>query len=323
MTEFHFGSLQINCSNHAMVDQAAQFRLKRNIPGGLTGWESRPAWGRISLKAYCISPRRPRDAHASCRVELRQLKAETPCGAWRACEGDARNPARNDRPPGGAISWPDGCVRAPDYPRPGLEKGCDRSLDAVAVARLRFDGPGASELERRWMAGCRTRMPHTIDDPAAELFNGESAILLVEDDQADVMLLRQALRKAQVTNLVSVVKDGQEAIQYLSREGPYADRPKNPSPFLVLLDLRLPKLSGFEVLEWIRDQKDLAGLVVIVMTGSDHVPDVNKAHELGANSYLVKPTSFHELVGLVKGIKDRWLTTGRHSAASPASSSVK
>jgi len=138
-----------------------------------------------------------------------------------------------------------------------------------------------------------------------------SAILLVEDDEDDILLLRRAFHNAAVANPLAEVRDGQAAIQYLSGEGAYADRARYPIPFMILLDLRLPKLSGFEVLEWIREQPYLAELIVIVLTASDHVPDVNKAHELGANCYFVKPGTFDELVGLVKRIEGRWLAAGR------------
>lgn len=134
-----------------------------------------------------------------------------------------------------------------------------------------------------------------------------SAILMVEDDEADILLLRRAFRNARVANRLIEVRDGQAAIRYLSGDGLYADRLRYPIPFLVLLDLRLPKLSGFEVLEWIRDRPHLDELVVVVLTASDNVPDVNKAHALGANSYLVKPSSFDDLVELVRQIKGRWL----------------
>ena len=134
-----------------------------------------------------------------------------------------------------------------------------------------------------------------------------SPILLVEDDETDVLLLRNAFRNARVANPLIEVNDGHAAIQYLSGTGAYKDRTRYPLPFLMLLDLRLPKLSGFEVLGWIRDQTGLAELIVVVLTGSDYVPDATRASELGANSYLVKPASFKELVETVKGIIDRWL----------------
>ena len=139
----------------------------------------------------------------------------------------------------------------------------------------------------------------------------DSAILLVEDDEADIFLLRRAFRNARIANPLIEVRDGQAAIQYLSGEGDYAERTRYPIPFMVLLDLRLPKLSGFEVIAWMRDQPQLANLVVVVLTASDHVPDVTKARDLGANSYLVKPGNFEELVQMVKRIKGRWLLLDR------------
>jgi len=139
----------------------------------------------------------------------------------------------------------------------------------------------------------------------------DSAILLVEDDEADIFLLRRAFRNARIANPLIEVRDGQAAIQYLSGEGDYAERTRYPIPFMVLLDLRLPKLSGFEVIAWMRDQPQLANLVVVVLTASDHVPDVTKARDLGANSYLVKPRNFEELVEMVKRIKGRWLLLDR------------
>ncbi len=139
----------------------------------------------------------------------------------------------------------------------------------------------------------------------------DSAILLVEDDEADIFLLRRAFRNARIANPLIEVRDGQAAIQYLSGEGDYADRARYPIPFLILLDLRLPKLSGFEVIAWMRDQPQLANLIVVVLTASDHVPDVTKARDLGANSYLVKPGTFQELVEMVKRIKGRWLLLDR------------
>src|SRR5438094_5246847 len=131
----------------------------------------------------------------------------------------------------------------------------------------------------------------------------ESTILLVEDNEDDILLLERALRNARLANPLKVVKDGEEAIKYLSGDSAYADRTRYPIPFLILLDLRLPKLSGFEVLAWIRDQPELVKLTIVVLTTSDHVPDVTKAHELGANSYLVKPGTFDELVAMLKRIK--------------------
>jgi CheY-like chemotaxis protein len=157
---------------------------------------------------------------------------------------------------------------------------------------------------------CLEKNPHLAD-------LADSAILLVEDNEEDILLLRRAFRNANIANRLVEVRDGQAAIQYLSGDADYADRARYPIPFLVLLDLRLPKLSGFEVLAWIRDQPEFAELIIVVLTGSDQVQDITKAHELGANSYLVKPGDFHDLVEIVKRIEGRWLITDRpHEPAS-------
>src|SRR5580765_949965 len=151
----------------------------------------------------------------------------------------------------------------------------------------------------------------------------DSAILLVEDDEADILLVRRAFRNAHIANPLLEVRDGQEAIQYLAGEGDYADRARYPIPFLVLLDLRLPKLSGFEVIAWMRDRPQFSNVIVVVLTASDHVPDVTKARELGANSYLVKPGNFEELVQMVKRIRGRWLLVDRMSEDTTESASAR
>ena len=135
----------------------------------------------------------------------------------------------------------------------------------------------------------------------------DSAILLVEDDDSDILLLRRAFRNAHIANPLIEVRDGQAAIQYLSGEGDYADRTRYPIPFLILLDLRLPKLSGFEVIAWMREQPQLAHLIVVVLTASDHVPDVTKARDLGANSYLVKPVDFDPLLEMIRAVDLYWI----------------
>jgi len=132
-------------------------------------------------------------------------------------------------------------------------------------------------------------------------------ILLVEDDPNDVLLIRRAFRKSDVTNPIQVVGDGEEAIAYLSGRGPYADREHYPLPVLLLLDLKLPRKSGFEVLEWLRQQPGLKRLRVAVLTSSAETPDINRAYDLGANSYLVKPVRFEGLLRMVQTLNLYWL----------------
>ncbi|MGC8837586.1 MAG: response regulator [Anaerolineae bacterium] len=131
------------------------------------------------------------------------------------------------------------------------------------------------------------------------------AILLVEDNEDDILLIERAFRKANVANPLVVARDGEEAVAYLS------DLAANPVPELVLLDLRLPRKSGFEVLEWLRAQPGLRRMPVVVLTSSGETPDIDRAYDLGANSYLVKPVGFEALLNMVKVLGLYWLLLNR------------
>ena len=132
-------------------------------------------------------------------------------------------------------------------------------------------------------------------------------ILLVEDDPNDVLLIRRALRNAMIANPLREVAVGDEAIAYLSGVDGYGDRDAHPLPALVLLDLKLPRRDGFEVLRWIRAQPGLRRLPVVVLTSSRETADVNRAYDEGANSYLVKPVAFDALLELVRRVDEFWL----------------
>ena len=132
-------------------------------------------------------------------------------------------------------------------------------------------------------------------------------ILLVEDNPDDVLLIQRAFRKANLVNPISVVDDGEKAIQYLSGTGDYADRGRHPVPVLVLLDLKLPRKSGHEVLAWIKQHPAMKRMPVVVLTSSTETVDVNKAYDLGANSYLVKPVGFDDLFAMVKTLQPYWM----------------
>jgi len=132
-------------------------------------------------------------------------------------------------------------------------------------------------------------------------------ILLVEDDPNDIILIKRAFEKANITNPLQVVEDGEEAISYLTGKGRYGDRVKYPLPMLLLLDLKLPRKSGHEVLEWLRKQPMLKRLTVVVLTSSQQSSDINRAYDLGANSYLVKPVTFDALVEMVKTLNFYWV----------------
>ena len=132
-------------------------------------------------------------------------------------------------------------------------------------------------------------------------------ILYVDDDGNDVVLMKHAIRAAGACFELQVVNNPEEAGAYLDGDEPYGDRKCFPFPALVLLDLKMPRMHGFEVLTWIRKHPNLKRMVVIVLTASNHDREVNRAYELGANSYLVKPVQLEALVELVKGISNYWM----------------
>jgi CheY-like chemotaxis protein len=127
-------------------------------------------------------------------------------------------------------------------------------------------------------------------------------ILVVEDNADDVFLLRQAFKKAGVSSRLNVAGDGVEAQAYLRGDGAYADRVAHPVPDFLLLDLNMPRLNGFELLEWIRRYPPCSQLVVHVLTASARQADVQRAYGLHANSYLTKPTRVDQLVALVAAL---------------------
>ena len=145
-----------------------------------------------------------------------------------------------------------------------------------------------------------------------------SCILQVEDDANDVFLLQRALAQAGVRIPVQVASDGQMAIDYLAGTSPYDDRVKYPMPGLILLDLKLPRRSGREVLEWLRARPNLRRVVVIVFTTAQYVGDVGLAYDLGANSFLVKPADFSQYVDIARLLKDWWLTLNRYAPVNEA-----
>ena len=145
----------------------------------------------------------------------------------------------------------------------------------------------------------------------------DRAILLVEDNDDDIFLMRRALKGARIANPLHVVEDGQQAVDYLSGTGQYADREQFPFPAVVFLDLKLPMKSGLDVLDWIRKQPQFDNLVVLVLTSSSEPSDLKRAYSLGANSYLVKPPTAEQLLDLAKAFKWYWLEFNRYEGATP------
>ena len=130
-------------------------------------------------------------------------------------------------------------------------------------------------------------------------------VLHVDDDPDDTTLLQVACARADVNFDLQNIGDGEQVIQYLSGAGKYADRTLYRFPGLVLLDLKMPRVEGLEILKWIRDQPALKHLPVVVLSGSELQEDIRKAYDVGANSYLVKPPSLNSLINLVKDIGAR------------------
>jgi CheY-like chemotaxis protein len=137
-------------------------------------------------------------------------------------------------------------------------------------------------------------------------------VLHVDDDPNDTTLLQVACAKADVDFELQNIEDGSEVIEYLSGAGKYADRTLYRLPELVLLDLKMPRATGLEVLKWIRSHSRLKNLPVIVLSGSELGEDMSRAYAGGANSYLVKPSNFKSLVDLVKNIGAQIPPTSTH-----------
>jgi CheY-like chemotaxis protein len=140
-------------------------------------------------------------------------------------------------------------------------------------------------------------------------------ILLAEDLEEDVLIIQRAFKEVYVPHKLMVVQSGDEVRRYLRGDGIYADREAYPFPSLVLLDLKMPGMDGFELLRWLRNTPELSHLRVVVLTSSDHIYDVNKAYQLGANSFLVKPSDFENTLHLAKTLTQHWLVHSRSPSA--------
>jgi CheY-like chemotaxis protein len=136
----------------------------------------------------------------------------------------------------------------------------------------------------------------------------DKAVVLVAEDEEDyVLLLRRAFSEAKISNPLFVVSTGSEMMMYLKGDGKYSNRIEYPLPDLLLLDLKLPGFNGLEILGWLRSHPGLSALRVIVLTSSEQMKDINDAYRLGANSFLVKPYDFTDLVSLAQVLQKFWL----------------
>lgn len=139
----------------------------------------------------------------------------------------------------------------------------------------------------------------------------EVPILLVEDNADDILFLERAFSAAHLAAPLRIVRDSAGAIDYLIGEGKYADRAAHPLPAVVLLDLKMPGASGFVVLRWLREQPVLKRLPVVVLTSSAQEEDIAQAYDLGANSYVVKPSGLKQVSELARLIEAYWLSLNR------------
>jgi CheY-like chemotaxis protein len=133
-------------------------------------------------------------------------------------------------------------------------------------------------------------------------------ILLVEDNKMDVALTLDAFREAELPNKIQVAHNGEEALHYLLGEGKYADRNTFPLPHLVLLDLKMPGIGGFEVLKKVKATPEIKRIPVIVLTSSKETGDRAESYDHGANSYLLKPISFSGFLDMVRKVSDYWIS---------------
>lgn len=146
--------------------------------------------------------------------------------------------------------------------------------------------------------------------------NGIQTILLVEDNPDDLELTRIALEESRIANQLTVVRDGQEAVDYLFGQGQYAGRNLSQQPQLILLDLKLPKLDGHEVLQRIRSDERTKYIPVVVMTTSSEESDLFASYNLGANSFVQKPVDFVSFIEAVRQVGLYWLVLNVTAPAS-------
>ncbi len=141
---------------------------------------------------------------------------------------------------------------------------------------------------------------------ASSMASAAKSIMIADDSEDDVTLLEHVLHKAGVVNRVIITGNGEETIDYLKGVGRFADRQDHPLPDILLLDLKLPRLSGYEVLEWCQTQPLVKNLVIVVLTGSTDLKMAKRAYELGARSFLLKPCTPQQIAELIRAFPGSW-----------------
>lgn len=152
----------------------------------------------------------------------------------------------------------------------------------------------------------RRELDYSMGDTA---LNG--VVLYAEDNPSDALLMQRAFTKAGLSDQLRIVSDGEEAVAYLQGKGKFADRQKFPSPILLLVDLNMPKKTGFAVIRWLRNKAEFHFLPTVVLTSSEADPDIKKAYRLGANSYLVKPPTLQKISALAENLRSYWMNLNR------------
>lgn len=133
------------------------------------------------------------------------------------------------------------------------------------------------------------------------------SVLIVEDDANDVLFIKRAFRSVAPALEIFTVSDGDAAVDYLQGQGEYGDRDRYPLPAMILLDLKLPRRSGVEVLRWIRQHNGIKRIPVVILTSSRERIDVDLSYDVGVNSYLVKPVSFDDLSEMIAALHVYWM----------------
>ena len=132
-------------------------------------------------------------------------------------------------------------------------------------------------------------------------------ILAAEDDENDAFILRRVFERIGVPHPLVVVRDGREAVDYLDGQGGYSDRALHPLPCLLLLDLKMPRMDGFEVLAWLSERPQFKSLPVVVLSASCHEPDIQKSRQMGAWDFYIKPMAFEQSIELIQKLLNHWL----------------
>ena len=146
--------------------------------------------------------------------------------------------------------------------------------------------------------------------------DNQPVVLVAEDRDEDLFILRRAFEQLGFQTPVQYVHNGEQAIAYLAGEGRFANRVEYPLPNLLLLDLKMPRKNGFEVLQWIQERPELNTLRTVVLTTSDDIFEVNRAYKLGASSFLTKPLNFTEFRDMIQAVHIYWLALNKAAAIS-------